>query len=310
LAPDFPAKPQLDRGRDIGVEWKLDDSTLLNALWFQRDSRQMTQRWQGVAHDEAGEWVLDDFGNPILSDSLEDFDPFAPAWFAGNGTGTTRGVEVKLDRKMSDHLRGWASYTYLNAEATSPRDNIYPYGYGFQDRTDAEGLAQEFSVDWNQTHTATLAFQYKTGKLTVNPWVTYGSGFPYGQSGLDAGGSDPAHVPNPGYDPDDPIGPEEFVIPENYLDPDDPAQGFITPNSLETGKNLQVSLNLAYRIGPGRDAYFQIFNLFNRDDVTSYVIYHPQTGAILGEASADEVSYVPFSRTPPRFFAFGIRQEF
>jgi outer membrane receptor protein involved in Fe transport len=310
LAPDFPAKPQLDRGRDIGVEWKVDDSTLLNAMWFQRDSRQMTQRWQGVAHDEAGEWIVDDDGNPILSDSLEDFDPFAPAWFAGNGTGTTRGLEMKLDRKMSDHLRGWASYTYLNAEATSPRDNIYPYGYGFQDRTDAEGLAQEFPVDWNQKHTAALAFQYKTGKLTVNPWVTYGSGFPYGQSGLDAGGSDPAHIPNPDFDPDDPIGPEELTIPQNFANGVDDSDGFIAPNSLETGKNLQVSLNLAYRIGPGRDAYFQIFNVFNRDDVTSYVIYHPQTGAVLGETSGDEVSYVPFSRTPPRFFAFGIRQEF
>ena len=310
LAPAFPAKPQLDRGRDIGVEWKVDDSTLLNAMWFQRDSRQMTQRWQGVVHDEAGEWVLDDEGNPILSDALEDFDPFAPTWFAGNGTGTTRGLEVKLDRKMSDHLHGWTSYTYMNAEATSPRDNIYPSGYGFLNRTDPEGLAQEFPVDWNQKHTATLAFQYETGKLTVNPWVTYGSGFPYGQSGLDAGGSDPAHIPNPDFDPDDPIGPEEFVIPENYLDPEDPTQGFIAPNSLETGKNLTVSLNLGYRIGPGRDAYFQIFNVFSRDDVTSNVIYHPQTGAILGETSGGEVSYVPFSRTPPRFFAFGIRQEF
>ena len=310
LAPDFPAKPQLDRGRDIGVEWKVDDSTLLNAMWFQRDSRQMTQRWQGVLHDEAGEWVVDGEENPIPSDALEDFDPFAPVWFAGNGTGTTQGLEVKLDRKMSDHLRGWASYTYLDAQATSPRDNIYPYGYGFLDRTDPEGLAQEFPVDWNQKHTTALAFEYTSGKLTVNPWVMYGSGFPYGQSGLDAGGSDPAHIPNPDFDPDDAMSPEELVIPENYVNPDDPAQGFITPNSLETGKNLAVSLNLEYRIGPGRDAYFQIFNIFNRDDVTSYAIYHPQTGAVLGETEGDEVSYVPFSRTPPRFFAFGIRQEF
>ncbi len=66
LAPSFPAKPQLDRGRDVGVEWKVDDSTLLNAMWFQRDSRQMTQRWQGVLHDDAGQWVLDGEGNPVL----------------------------------------------------------------------------------------------------------------------------------------------------------------------------------------------------------------------------------------------------
>jgi len=309
LALDFPAKAQLDRGRDVGVEWKLDNRTLVNAMWFQRDSRQMTQRWQGVLHDD-GNWVLDGEGNPILSDALEDFDPLAPAWFAGNGTGTSRGLELKVDRKMSDSTRGWVSYTYLDAEATSPRDNIYPFGYGFLDGTTPEELALEFPLEWSQKHTAILAFQYKTGKLKINPWVTYGSGFPYGQSGLDAGGSDPAHVPNPNYDPGDPASPTELTIPENYLDPADPSQGFITPGLLETGKNLTVSLNLSYEIGPGRDAYLQIYNIFDREDVTSYVFYHPQTGAVIGDIQGDEVYYVPFSRTPPRFFAFGIRQEF
>ncbi len=187
---------------------------------------------------------------------------------------------------------------------------MYPFGFGFLNQTDPDSLAQEFPLEWSQKHTATLAFQYRAGKLTVNPWMTYGSGFPYGQSGLDAGGSDPAHIPNPDFDPADPMSPDELTIPENYLDPDDPSQGFITPGELETGKNLTVSLNLSYRIAPGREAYFQIFNLFNRDDVTSYVIYHPQTGAVLGDVAGDEVTYVPFSRTPPRFFALGLRQEF
>jgi outer membrane receptor protein involved in Fe transport len=311
LAPSFPAKPQLDRGRELGVEWKLDDRTLAGATWFDRRSRQMTQRWQGVLHDALGNPVLDEEGNPILSDSLSDFDPTAPVWFAGNGTGTSRGLEVKVDRKMSARLRGWLGYTHLEAKATSPRDNIYPYGFGFLDRTDAQGLAQEFPVDWNQKNTAVAALQYRSGKVTVNPWMTYGSGFPYGQSGLDAGGSDPAHVPNPNFDPGDPAaGPEEFVVPQNYVDPSDPSKGFISPNSLETGKNLTVSLNLAYQVKEGQSVYFQIFNLFDRGDITSYVIYHPQTGGILGTVEGNELSYVPFSATPPRFFAFGIRQEF
>ncbi len=310
LAPDFPVKPQLDRCWDMGVEWKTDDRTLLTATWFQRDSDQMTQRWQGVLHDEGGNWVLDDDSNPILSDALEDFDPFAPVWFAGNGTAETRGLELKLDRKMADRSRAWLSYTYLDAQATSPRDNIYPYGYGFLDRTDPDGLAQTYRVEWSQKHTATLALSREIGKLTVKPWVTYGSGFPYGQSGLDAGGSDPAHIPNPDYDPGDPSSPEELEIPENYLNPDDPAQGFIAPDTLETGSNLTVNLNLSYTIGPGRDAYLEIFNLFDREDITSYVIYHPQTAAAMGQIEGDQVFYVPFSRTPPRFVACGIRQEF
>jgi outer membrane receptor protein involved in Fe transport len=310
LAPDFPAKPQLDRCWDVGLEWKADDRSLLTVTWFERDSDQMTQRWQGVLHDESGSWVLDGAGNPILSDALEDFDPLAPTWFAGNGTGETRGLEFKLDRKMADHSRGWLSYTYLDAQATSPRDNIYPYGYGFLDRTDPDGLSQTYRVEWSQEHTATLALKYDLGKFTVKPWVTYGSGFPYGQSGLDAGGSDPAHMPNPDYDPGDPSSPEELEIPENYLDPDDPAQGFIAPDTLETGSNLTVNLNLSYTMGPGREAYLEVFNLFDREDVTSYVVYHPQTGAAIGRIEGDQVYYVPFSRTPPRFVAVGIRQDF
>jgi hypothetical protein len=219
-------------------------------------------------------------------------------------------VEVKLDRRMGRRMRGWLSYTYLNAEATSPRDNVYPYGYGFLDQTDPASLAEEFPVEWSQDHTAVLALEYQAGKLTANPWMAYGSGFRYGQSGLDAGGSDPAHVPNPDYDPAAPSGPAEFVIPENYVDPGDPAQGFVSPNALETGSNLTISLNLAYEIGTGREAYLQIYNVFDREDVTSKVIYHPQTGGLISEPVGDEVYYVPFSRTPPRFFAFGIRQEF
>ena len=310
MAPQFPVKPQLDRGRELGMEWKADDSTLVTASWFRRDSDQMMQRWHGALHDEAGNMVLDGSGNPILSDSLSDFDEMAPVWFASNGTGTARGTEVKLDRRMSGNLRGWISYTHMDVKATSPRDNIYPYGYGFLNRTDPAGLAEEFPVDWNQKHTMVLALACKVGKVTVNPWVTYGSGFPYGQSGLDLGGSDPAHVPNPEHDPLDPASPAELVVPENYVNPDAPQQGFITPNSLETDDNLTMSLNLSCETGPNRQVYLQIHNLFGAEDVTSYVIAHPQTGGLIGRVEGDKVYYVPFSRTPPRFFALGVRQAF
>jgi outer membrane receptor protein involved in Fe transport len=300
--PFFPVQPEVDRDRDLGFEWKLDESSLLTTTWFRRDSRQMMQRWQGAVEDAEG--------NLIPSARLSDFDPDAPVWFAANGTGTTRGLELKLDRRMSHRLRGWLSYTLMDAKATSPEDNVYPYGFGFLNRTDAASLAEEFPVDWNQRRTLALALRYQTGKLVVNPWLVIGSGFPYGQSGLDDGGSDPAHVPNPDFNPEDPTSPEELVVPRNYLDPSDPAKGFITPNSLHTGKNLTLSLNLSYQIGPRRQAYVQIFNLFDREDVTSYVIFHPRTGAVLGQISDGAVQYVPFSRTPPRFIAMGIRQEF
>ena len=299
MLPEFPVLPQLDRGRELGVEFKLGESTLATVSWFQRDSRQMMQKWLGASDDPAG------------------FDETQPARFASNGTGTTRGVEVKVDRRLSQELRGWLAYTRMDATATSGDDNLYPFYYAFHYRTDPEGLAQEFPVDWNQKDTVATALRWQRGKLTVNPWVTYGSGFPYGQSGLevydpvqDAYGSDPAHVPNPNYDPSDPTSLRELVVPENYVDASDPSKGFVAPNSLETGKNLTVSLNLTYEMKPGRQLYLQIYNLFARDDVTSKVIYHPRTGALLGRIEGDRIYYVPFAKTPPRFFAFGVRQEF
>lgn len=318
--PVFPVKPEIGRERDLGVEWKAGDSTLVTATWFRRDSRQMQQRWWGILHDAAGNPVLDANGNFIPSERPSDFDPTnGPAWFAANGTGTTRGLELKADRRMSRRLRGWLSYTQMDAKATSSADNLLPSGFAFHDPNDIAGipasLTQEFPVDWNQRRTIAAAIRYEAGKLVVNPWAVMGSGFPYGQSGLDLGGTNPALVPNPNFNPDDPTsGPEQFVIPQNLVDPNDdpnnPAHGFIQPNSLKTGKNLTVSLNLSYEIGPGRQAYLQIYNLFARDDVVSYVIAHPRTGALLGTIVDGAVYYVPFSRTPPQFFAFGLRQEF
>ncbi len=94
------------------------------------------------------------------------------------------------------------------------------------------------------------------------------------------------------------------------MDPSDPSKGFISPNSLHTGSNFTLSLNLGYEAAPGRQLYLQIYNLLGVDDVTSYVIYHPRTGGIIGNVANGAVRYVPFSRTPPRFVAVGIRQEF
>ena len=305
----FPVRPEIDRSRDLGFEWKVDDSTLLGATWFHRETEQMMQKWLGILHDADGNPVVDADGNFIPSEDLSDFDrENSPVWFAANGTATTRGVEVKVDRRVTTNTRAWLSYTLMDAKATSPADNVYPYGYAFlqPEHPDRATLAREFPVDWNQRRTITLAVRHQAGKLVVNPWLTMGSGFPYGQSGLDTlyGGRDAAHVWT------DPSETEELVIPQNCVDPSDPDGGFISPNSLMTGKNLTVSLNLSYQIGPGREAYLDIYNVFDRRDVTSYVIYHPNTGALLGEIRDGAIYYVPFSRTPPRFFAFGIKQEF
>ncbi len=300
--PNFPLRPELDREQELGFEWKASPNALLSASYFQRQSRDVMQRWQGVTYDENG--------NPIPSYDPANFDPNAPVWYAANGHGDTKGLELKLDRKLSEGTRYWISYTYMNVLATAADDNQYPYGYAFLNQTDPGSLSREYPVDWNQRHTAAVVYHRQVGRFSFDPWFLYGSGFPYGQSGLDLGGSDPAHVPNPNYDPNDPnSGPAEYVIKQNYIDPNDPSKGFIKPNTLMTSPNYIVSLNLGYCIGPNRQLYLQCYNLTNRSNVTSYVWYHPRTGGLLGNISGDTISYVPWSRTPPRTFTFGFKQD-
>jgi outer membrane receptor protein involved in Fe transport len=285
-----PVLPQLDRSHEAGMEAKIGSSTLATATYFWRRSRQVLQLWGGA------------------SDSLGDFDPDSPFYFASNGRASAHGMELKVDRRMSKSLRAWLSYTRLKARGTSAAENLYPFGYSFALRRDAEGLSQEFPLEWDQRDTVALALSYRKGRLTVNPWLVYGSGFPFGQSGIDLGSQDPQYGPRP----DDP---EVFDVPilhNGQLQPTD-------PNALRTGNNFTVSLNLSYQVEKDRGIYLDIFNIFNRRDVTSLVWYHPNTFAPIGYQdptpdsanSGDEFyAYQPWTKTPPRFIAVGIKQGF
>jgi len=276
--------PQLDNAQDLGFEAKLGRSTLATATYYRRESRQMLQRWAGP--------------------DTETFDLDYPYFFASNGHGVTRGVELKVQRRLSDKLEGWLSYTRQNAKATSPYDNTFPLGVSVGVSPDAL-----FPVDYDQRDTASLVLNYNAGKLSVNPWMTYGSGFPFAlQSGLDLGGADFQHGPSPDYTRDD-----VPILINGQLQP------LTAPNTLRTGANFVFSLNLKYRMREGRELYLDLYNLHNRRDVTSLAWYNPTTGAPIGytdptpEApdSGDEYhQYVPFTTTLPFFAAVGVRQEF
>ena len=279
-------KPQKDTNRELGLEYKLDNSTIVTVAAFSRNSVDMLQRWAGP------------------TDDIGDFDPLT-FWdnafrFASNGQGRYRGAEVKIDRRMSDNLRAWISYTRLNAQATSPADNAFPLGISVG--TDPDEL---FPVDWDQRDTLSAAAQFKAGKLQISPWAIWGSGFPFGlQSGLDI----------------DPTGDFNFIHDE--FDNEIPIlingqpQQESAPNSLRTGANFVLSLNLSYRVDEDREWFVDIYNLLDRRDVTNMVWYHPDSGAIVGLRPPNAtypngfIEYVPFTTTLPRSFAFGIRYRF
>ena len=288
-------KPQIDTSWDLGIERKVGRSTLLSATFFRRKSRQMTQKWAGE------------------SDSV--FDPDAPMRYTSNGLGLSRGMELKLDRRLSHDLSGWLAYTYLKAEATSPAANAYPLGspFGF----DTGNVNDIFFVDWDQRHTGALALNWRRGKFDINPWVSIGSGYVYGQSGADLGGNDFQHGINPTFTKDAvtyPVGTftNVPVLVNGQLQPTE-------PNALRTGTHHTASLNLTYNIRPGGQIYVNLYNIVRSRKATNLVWYDPNTGGVLGynppegtpsEEDPGTIAYVPYTVTPPFFAVVGIRQTF
>jgi len=279
-------KPQMDTNRELGLEYKLDGNTLFALSVFRRNSSDMLQRWAGP------------------TDDTDDYDPAvfwaSPFRFASNGRGRYRGLELKIDRKMAKNLRAWLAYTRLNAKATASAENAFPLGISTSG--DPDDL---FPVDWDQRDTLACAVNWKVGRLEVSPWAIWGSGFPFAlQSGLDI---DPTGGFNFIHDEDG----NEIPILINGI-PQQPTD----PNSLRTGSNFVLSLNLTYQAKENLEWFVNIYNLLNRRDVTNKIWYHPETWAIVGMQPPNEtypygyIEYVPYTTTLPRSFAFGFRQRF
>jgi len=288
FAETSPLKPQVDRSFDIGVETRLAPSLLLDTTYFRRNSKQMVQRWHGA------------------SDDVFDLTFSEPRRFASNGHGHARGVEMKLTRRLAQNWEGWLSYTRMRARATSPHPNAYPWGVDFGN------LDAEYYVPWDQRHTAVLAVNHKLGKWELNPWVGYGSGYAYGQSGIDLGGPDFQNVTmytDAGEPFDVPITVNGQLQPNN-------------PNALRSAEHWLLSFNLTYHVSKDRDFYVALHNLLRTRTATNLAwydentlgilpgAYHPPTTGTPGPGNEGFITYVPYTFNPPFFAAFGIRQRF
>ena len=290
LAEVSPLRPQVDTSFDLGMEARLTPNLLFGTTYFERDSDDMTQRWNGA------------------SDAV--FDPREPKRYASNGHGFASGVETKLSRRLSDDWEGWLSYTYLRAQATAPYANAYPYGLPVGD-ADAE-----YYVPWDQRHTAAVVLNHRRGKWEFNPWFSYGSGYAYGQSGMDLGGPDFQHVTL--YTSTSEGVPVPYDVPitvDGRLQPDN-------PNALRSGSHWLCSLNLRYHATEDQEFYVGLYNLFGNHTATNLAWYDQNTGGILpgayhppavgapGPDNPGYITYVPYTYNPPFFAVFGIRQSF
>jgi outer membrane receptor protein involved in Fe transport len=285
-------RPEVDTAWDAGVERKLGASTLASLTYFKRKARDMVQLWAGESDDE--------------------FDVDAPFHFASNGRGEAQGLELKVDRRLAHNLEGWLSYTYAKARATSPANNAYPFGSPFGYGT---GLDKMYYVDWDQRHTAALVLNHKCGRWEFNPWMSYGSGYKYGQSGGDLGGDDYQHGISPTFTDagsvTHPYG--EFtdvpILVNGELQP-------TQPDALRTGDHYVVSLNISYHATPDQTWYLALHNILRSDTATNLAWYDPATTAVLGyhKPTADYphgyIEYAPYTVSPPFVGILGFRQKF
>lgn len=85
--------------------------------------------------------------------------------FANVGTGTSRGVEFYLRKRMSNNWQSWLSYTYQKSKANSQSEWYPVFGGG-----------EQWFTSWDQRHTLSLVTDYKNGKWGHNLRADFGSG--------------------------------------------------------------------------------------------------------------------------------------
>jgi len=286
--------PEKDKGYELGLEGKLASEILCSLTYFHRTSKYMVQKWFG--------------------DSDQVWDPSGMLRFASNGHGRSSGLELKLQRRASRKLSGWISYTLARAQATASAGNAYPYG---SDMSYGTGINNEYFVDWDQRHTLAAVANYQQGRWELSPSLNWGSGYAFGQSGVDLGGDDIQHGINATFESGGTVYPAGSftnvpIMVGGRLQP-------ATPNSLRAGSHLTVNLTVNYRLRPETSLYVSVFNLLRSKDVTNPVWYDPNTYAVLGYQPPEGtpgpdnpgvIEYVPYTRTPPTFVAVGIRQSF
>jgi len=93
--------------------------------------------------------------------------------------GSVRGLEIKIDQRVTKNFSGSVGYTFSVAKGLA--SDIYQ-GYNYAYRTWTAPIRENL-LDWDQTHTLDVMFDYRTNRenhnFGVNTTVVYGSGMPY-----------------------------------------------------------------------------------------------------------------------------------
>jgi hypothetical protein len=282
--------PERAEALDLGAERQLGGSMVASMTAFKRSEKDLVQL------QFTNPYFMFRGGPPGARDSVN------------QGTNKSSGLEFKLEQRRPSRsgLSGWLSYTYLNAKSTSeyygPAKGWAWYATDPSVTTEAELQALEkrmFPVSWAQKHTVALVANKKFGRRFEATFIVdSGSGFPFGQSGMDLGGDDPQHAP--GGIP---------ILFNGQLQPNRPVVGW-------TGWHSKVSINTAFHLSPTTSFFVNVDNLFNLKKPTAKVWYDPFTLSPIGEHEPTPeypngyMEYRPYSVVTPLFISAGIQRRF
>jgi TonB dependent receptor/Carboxypeptidase regulatory-like domain len=142
-----PAHPRAERATyfDLGIEQRVGKAVLWQATFFNRDESDILRE--------------PDLYPRLVGDVI--VDPPDPARYANSLSGSSRGVELLVDRKSTVGLSGWVAYSYGKVRYTDG------------DRGEA------FWADFDRRHTLNIFATYRFSVRTVvGATFRAGSGFP------------------------------------------------------------------------------------------------------------------------------------
>jgi hypothetical protein len=103
----------------------------------------------------------------LLPDSLitANLSTVGFAKYSGTGRGTTKGLEITLQKRLSNHFSGRISYTLMNASGTSTKaeTGFQNAVYGGPEQTD-----NQFPLSWDQRHTFIFNAGYESRRFNIN----------------------------------------------------------------------------------------------------------------------------------------------
>ncbi|HDS09593.1 MAG TPA: TonB-dependent receptor, partial [Firmicutes bacterium] len=102
-------------------------------------------------------------------------NPVTNLWeYTNGGSGWARGAEFTLRKTLSNNIKGWVNYSWMEGKGK----NIYRDFYNYSN-IGTEIWDKEYYLDWDQRHNVNVNLFYQSENFFMNVIWRWGSGYPY-----------------------------------------------------------------------------------------------------------------------------------